>query len=255
MKNPQWDLQPAVTQLSPEEKNQLVNLLSRVGWQKTGKEIFEAIMFPIFPATQSECAIVRQINSEPHVLMLYRDDEHYTGYHMLGKYILRGESYEQWVRRTVGAEAGLELVTFEFIRCFNTRPETGWVPGHQMAHFWYCEVEGEPTNGKFYPLTAIPDDTLGHHKKYVDCLRAFLLRRTMMKVGIFFDGVARAREWHWLCVAYNPVSMKLLEIPGPMEFQTLGEAEAMVRDRFYVGDYVGLVLFDDMGQEIYRSFA
>ncbi|GEM_PF-6733640 len=236
MKHPMWDEQPAVTQLLPEEQQQLLGLLKKVGWQRTGKDIFEAIMFAIFPAVPSECAIVRTINHEPHVLMWFRDDD-YTGHHMPGKYILRGEDDEAWVKRTIASETGLKLVNFEFIRRFSTRPETGWVPGQQMNHFWYCEVEGEPTNGTFYPLTAIPDDTLGHHRKYVDCLRAFLLRREGMRKGLIrFDGLHRASEWRWLAQIYD-------ELRGKnwfCEFASFDEALAQNPT----------CLYDDQGQQI-----
>lgn len=199
MKHPQWDLQPAVTDFTDEEQKEFLRLVKKLGWQRTGKDNFEAIMFSIFPAVPSEQAVVCNINGVDHVLMWHRDDEHYKGWHMPGGYLLRGESDFDWCARVLKKENGLELKKIDFIRRFNTRPDTGWVPGQQMAHFWLCEVEGEPTNGKFYPLTALPENTLGHHRKYVDCLRAFLMRReTMQKNGIWYDGQYRAPEWKWL---------------------------------------------------------
>lgn len=251
MKHPQWDLQPAVTQLSPEQQWQLVEDLKKVGWQRTGKDIFEAILFPIFPAVPSECAIVREINQKPHVLLWHRDDEFYKGYHMPGKYLLRGEDDESWIRRTISTETGLTLKRFEFIRRFNTRPETGWVPGQQIAHFWYCEVEGEPINGKFYPLTVLPEDTLGHHKKYVEYLRAFLMRReTMRTKGIWHDGRHHASEWKWVCARtlFFPESNESYN--DRHEFDSFDEALTGLQELKKLKAALPYHLFDDLGQQI-----
>lgn len=235
-KYPQWDLQPAVTQLLTEQQQHLIEKLKQVGWQKTGKEIFETIMFSIFPAVPSEQAVVREVDGLYHVLMWHRDDEYYKGWHMPGGYLLRGENDFEWCARVLRKESGLELKKLEFIRRFNTRPETGWVPGQQMAHFFLCVVEGEPTVGKFYPLTALPENTLGHHRKYVDCLKAFFIRRNTMKMrGIWWDGEHRASEWKWLVVRGA----------RDTEFDTLDSAlEYCVR---MAGP---CVLYDDEGREI-----
>lgn len=248
MRHPQWDLQPAVTKLLPEQQQHLIEMLKQVGWQKTGKDIFEAILFPLFPAVASECGIVRVIDNVPHVLLWYREDEYYKGHHMPGKYLLRGEDDESWIRHTISNETGLTLKQYQFIRRFNTRPETGWVPGQQIAHFWYCEVEGEPSNGKFYPLIALPEDTLGHHKKYVEYLRAFFMRRnTMRKVGIRHDGKQCASEWRWLCYVLHSSEP---DPPGIVEYDTLDEALNRCNE-WRVEDGGNIVhLYDDMGQQI-----
>lgn len=245
-KNKRWDLQPAITQLLPEQQEHLIKMLEQVGWQKTGKEIFEAIMFGIFPAVPSECAIVREINGVPHVLMWYRNDNDYTGHHMPGKYMIRGQSDEEHVRYTLLNETGLTLRKMEFIRRFNTRPDTGWVSGQQIAQFWYCQADGEPIKGTFYPLTALPEDTLGHHRKYIDCLRAFLLRReTMRQSGICNDGMYVAPEWGWLVVASE--KWKKIE----RIFYTLHDALDYVEVCKNHGSFA--TLFDDLGQEICRT--
>lgn len=259
MKHLQWDTQPAVTQLSSEpSKEQLLEILKKVewkpqklflelvkqvGWQRTGTEIFESF-FPILPFVPSEQAIVRIINNEPHVLMWYRSDPNYTGYHMPGGYLLKGENNFEWCARVLKKETGLGLQKIELIRTFNTRPETGWVPNQQMAHFWLCTVEGEPTRGQFFPVTQLPEDTLGHHKKYVEYLRAFFLRReTMKRNGIWNDGLYFAPEWKWLVVGETPKWGKSEGV-----FNKLDEALACVENFRNVG--LSAVLSDDLGHEI-----
>lgn len=195
-------MRPEVTALTDEEREIYLKLQAKVGWKRTGTDVFESF-FPILPMVPSELAVVREIDGVKHVLMWRRKDAHYDGWHMPGGYILLGESDHEWIKRVFKKEVNLRLTHFQFIRRFNTRPDTDWVPNHQMAHFFLCEVEGEPTNGKFFPLDKPPEDTLGHHKHYVDCLRAHLMRmETMRKTGIKFDFMECAPDWQWRCVWY-----------------------------------------------------
>lgn len=194
-------MQPEVTDLTTEERAEYLRLQKKVGWRRTGTDVFESF-FPILPMVPSEQAVVRMIDDVPCVLMWHRSDEHYIGWHMPGGYMLLGETDWQWCERVLKKEADLKLTKVQFIRRFNTRPETGFVPNHQMAHFFLCEAEGEPTKGKFFPLTAIPEDTLGHHKYYIDCLRAHLMRmETMRERGIRSDYDDKAPQWKWKTVA------------------------------------------------------
>ncbi|MEK7576479.1 MAG: NUDIX domain-containing protein [Patescibacteria group bacterium] len=180
-------MQVGVTDLSVEERAEYLRLQKKVGWRRTGTDVFESF-FSILPMVPGELAVVRKIDDVDSILMWHRSDEHYTGWHMPGGYLLLGESDEEWVRRVLKKETSLELGHFYQIRTFNTPPSTGWVPNHQMAHFFLCETEGEPTNGKFFPLAELPEDTLGHHKKYIEWLRAYVMRtETMCEHGIRYD--------------------------------------------------------------------
>ncbi|MSR76512.1 MAG: hypothetical protein EXS68_02875 [Candidatus Ryanbacteria bacterium] len=173
--------------------------------------------------------------------MWHRKDPHYEGYHMVGGYILRGESDEEWLTRCIKKEVNLTLKAFWHIRDFNTRPETGWVPNHQMARFFVCEVEGEPSVGTWFPLDKIPDDTLGHHKKYADCLRAYFMRMdTMREKGIRHDYCNKAPEWKWLVNSLDTLDGQVSLIP----FDSLDEAVKCMRANR------SAFLVDDQGLQI-----
>jgi hypothetical protein len=165
--------------------------------------------------------------------------------HFPGGYPLVGESDKQWITRVLEKEVGVRVIDYQFVRRFNTRPETGWVKNHQMANMFLCEVEGEPTKGEYVPLDSPPEKLLGHHKKYVDCVRAFLLRReTMCDHGIRWDGYYRATEWKWVCATYDELRSKRFY----HEVDTLDEALAYL----YSNGEKGRLnhLFDDQGQQI-----
>lgn len=190
-KLPKLKKNPPVTELTPAETQIAIKLLSRVGWQRTGTDLFEAI-WHVVPMALSEQVVVRKIMGEWHVLMWRRpeNDRNYPPFlHMLGGYPLVGETDMEWVGRVLQKETNLTLIHHYFMRRINMRPLTGWVPNHQLANMFFCEVEGEPTKGTWVPLGNVPEDTLGHHKYYAQLVRAHLMRLDTMRKhgGITYD--------------------------------------------------------------------
>lgn len=165
-----WDAQPEETAFTLEEEEQFLRLTKKLGWKCAGKNVFEAF-FPVFPFALCELAVVREINGISHVLLWYRDDEYYKGWHIPGGYILRGEQPEETIRRVLMKETGLTLQKAEFMRYFNAYPSNAPVPNHQVALLFLCAAKGEPRQGTFYPLDAVPSDTLSHHKEYLKFLK------------------------------------------------------------------------------------
>lgn len=243
-------MQPEVTELTDEERRIYLKLQAKVGCRRTGTDIFESF-FQILPMVACELAVVRKIRGVEHVFMWRRKDVHYDGWHMPGGYLFVGESDEEWIQRVLKKEANLGLENFHFIRPFNLRPETGWVPNHPMAHFFLCRVEGEPSVGQFfpvYPVASIPDDTLGHHKKYVDCLRAHFMRmETMYGHGIHYDYLTKAPEWKWR-LAFADL-MDYLPTHDFQNFDSLDSALEVYHD-CKKPDIDNVGLYDDQGLQI-----
>ena len=197
-------MQPEVTEFTEEEEKEYLRLQKKVGWRRTGTKIFESF-FPILTMAVCELAVVRKIDGVDNVLMWRRKDEHYEGWHMPGGYVLVGESDEEWIKRVLAKETRLALKFHFFIRRFNINRTCGII-NHFIANFFLCEVEGEPSGGRFFPLTEVPDDTLENHKLYVEHLRAYLLRQKTMrrsKRGITMDGLQNAPEGRWRVVYTN----------------------------------------------------
>lgn len=251
--NEAWTQQPEVTELTPEELEQYLALQKKVGWRRTGTPAFES-NFSIWPFTPSEQALVRERDGVKEVLMWRRKDAYYEGWHMAGGYIIRGESDDEWVNRVIKKETDLTLRRFFPIRRFNTRPETGWVPNHQMAVFFVCEVEGEPSVGKFFPIypkPEIPDDVLGHHVKYLDCLRAHFMRMKAQREGnICWDYVEKASQWRWRVV------LRDFELDGEY-FKSCGDHGSLDTAVKVLADHRGssqeprnFFLVDDQGLQI-----
>ena len=197
------------------------------------------------PLAMAVLAIVRTIDEVRRVYMMYQDDEHYRGWSMPGGCLVCGEDDWEWVGRVLKNGSGTQLSSHHKIRTFNTRPRTGWVPNHQVATFFWCDVVGDSIRGAFFPLTAIPEDALGHHKKYVDCLRAHIIRKETMRTGgIWFDQLQRAPEWHW-----RITWMKGNQFNALIDLPTLDRALEELVQRQESSPY-RLNLFDDQGEQI-----
>ncbi len=242
--NEAWTQQPEVTQFTPEQQATFLELVGRLGRKRTGGPNFKALG-KVIPQVANELAVHRVIDGVDHGLMWYRDDEEYVGWHIPGGYILEDESDEEWIRRVLRKESGLELISYDIIRRFNNRRSTGWVPNHQMSIMFWCKTKGEPSNGMFFPLTSVPQDTLGHHVFFVQCMRAHLLRQeTMREKGIRHDYIHKAPQWQWMLVSLDTLD----GWETCTQFNSLDEAVARCREAEENGGAVYLV--DDQGLQI-----
>ncbi|MEK7643496.1 MAG: NUDIX domain-containing protein [Patescibacteria group bacterium] len=240
--------QPEVTTLSPDETTKYLELQRKVGWRKAGTLVFES-GFPIHPYVSCEIAIVRRMLDTDCIFMWFREDAHYRGWHMPGGYLIRGESHEEWIRRVLAKETAFTLRSYHEIRTFSARPSTGWVPNHQMAHFFLCDVDGDSPEGNFFPLTKLPDNTLEHHRKYVEYLRAHLLRINVMREGgVYFDYCQQAPEWQWR-IARGGFAAQDTLFQAIRDYQTFDAALAALQS-YSDGVGVPFILFDDQGLEV-----
>lgn len=239
--------QPETTQLTEDKVNELVELLKGVGYKRSGTRIFEA-MWPIFPLICSEQAVVRLFDNVPHVLLWYRKDRHFRGWHMPGGYLLRGENDWEWCERVLRKEVGLVLKTLELIRRFNVRPRTakGEEPTHLIANFFLCTVEGESTKGRFFPLDHLPKGVLRQHKIYIQHLRVHLMRRkTMRAVGIRYDGLDQAPENQWLVMIMYDDGARRQGV-----YASLDKAIEASRNLVSTSNQCSTFILDDRGYQI-----
>lgn len=235
---------------SPEAEMRAIEALKEVRPVMSGA-MFRAF-WPILPTVPLELAVMRQINGVWCVLMFYRKDQDYTGWHMSGGYVWQSEqSDEETAKRILKREVGLVPKNLYFVRNFNTGPETGWVPNRQMTRLYVCEADGEPTVGKFFPLDQLPVETIGSHIMMIDHLKAHLLRtETMRREGITLDGQRKAPKGRWLVKRFPAAGDERREhqmgVHVPLE-ETLGTfAEAIE----FMQKLDLARLFDDEGRQI-----
>lgn len=117
-------------------------------------------------AGSAELIIVR----DNKVLLTYRKDDYWDGWHTPGGYIGPGESWKDTASRVAQRELGCGVTFDRYLRSFNQtdNPRTP-----DISNLILCRPEGEPKTGKWF--NAMPDNILAHHKKFwpviEQCLR------------------------------------------------------------------------------------
>jgi ADP-ribose pyrophosphatase YjhB (NUDIX family) len=105
------------------------------------------------------------------VLLIYRDDHEYRGWHMPGTVIRDNESVDGAITRLLDSE----------VQAVVSKPESlGWteVPRelngvrHEISLLHFCRLQGPYTGpGRFFFANRLPADTLRHHKILIPMMR------------------------------------------------------------------------------------
>jgi colanic acid biosynthesis protein WcaH len=118
--------------------------------------VFEALCkLVVFPATE-----VVIINDRREILLTFRNDKWWKGWHVPGGLLRFGETFEQRLKQVVKNELGAELKSFKFLFVENYKLEKR---GHTMGNFFLCELKGKPKVGQFFKTP--PKDTIDQHRK------------------------------------------------------------------------------------------
>lgn len=148
--------------LDQHEAEQLVKLLAKMEWPLP-QEVFHALMAKVV-SVPIELAV---FNEDYQVLMIWRDDWEFKGWHMPGTVLRDTEDVAGALKRLIKGEVG-DVVTstprplpwLEFGREGSTR--------HEISLPHLCSLKGlYKGRGKFFDPRALPSDTLEHHKTLV----------------------------------------------------------------------------------------
>ena len=93
--------------LTAQENFQLVKLLDKLEWPVT-PEVFDALCVN-FVTSPIELAVIRRGEKEQEVLMIYREDKFFNGWHIPGSVILPGRTIELVLSALVRREVGIEI--------------------------------------------------------------------------------------------------------------------------------------------------
>ncbi len=170
--------------LTREQELRCAELLRQLTYPTKTTELFEAILNRVVTSA-FELAVLRPTGNVlcPEVLLIWRKDKHFKGWHMPGTMILGDNSLEDVFTRLVDREIGLSLERPpRFVHRFFTPKGTG--PGDNprgteigLLHLSYVVPKAfaeEPRQGDFFLLTHIPKDTLEHHKRMIMYLESEL---------------------------------------------------------------------------------
>ncbi len=128
-------------------------------------EIFLAISkMVVFTA----CEIV-VVNEKKEILLCWRNDRWWTGWHFPGGLLRFGEKFEQRLKKTAVAELGVKLLSSKFLFPVNYPVSKR---GQDVGLIFLCKVSGQPKSGKFFKSP--PKDLIFEHKKVWKNLQQYL---------------------------------------------------------------------------------
>ncbi len=161
--------------LTTAEEITLIELLGKMKWP-ISKDVFHALMPKVVSVPLELCTL----DQEGRVLMIHRTDPEYTGYHMPGTVLRDNEDVPTALTRLIHEElSGSPVATPKNIGWVEVKRGTGEGEDqgrHQISLLYLTHIEGAYRGkGEFFPLDAIPDDTLSHHKMLAEKFRQYIL--------------------------------------------------------------------------------
>lgn len=143
--------------LKTEEIEKLASLLRKIPHPEKGlpQEVFRALT-RIVPFCACELVVK---NSQGEMLLTWRHDEWWKGWHFPGGLMRFGESFGESLRRTVKRELGVKLKKFQFLFPinYNRGPR-----GHGVSLVFLCKLSGTPKDGRYF--AKMPKNLITIHK-------------------------------------------------------------------------------------------
>lgn len=141
--------------LNKRELQTLARLLKKMpGVPHIPKELFLSVMRKNVPVT-IELAIVRG----KRIMLAYRHDPYFTGWHFPGSFMIPRETFVEAVRRTAFGELGLKIQASRLIKISNASTNKRF---HFVSLFFLCSTSGKPKNGKWF--STCPTNIIPEHK-------------------------------------------------------------------------------------------
>ena len=143
--------------LKEKELEQLVGLLGKIDNPQNGLPlpVFESLC-RLVPFVACELIIM---NDKNQILLTWREDEFWKGWHFPGGLMRYRESVDERVRKTALDEVGVGIESYEFLGfedCHNS------LRGPVMSLLFICHIKEDPKCGKFF--NSMPADIIESHK-------------------------------------------------------------------------------------------
>ncbi len=127
-----------------------------------GTELFEAVI-TIVPQPCVEALVVDSLENPSKILLIWREDKHYRGWHFPGSFIRLGESFQNALDRVISRELGVGIKRFKNTEvnysCLDSR-------GHTVGNVFLVELNNAPTKS-YQWFNNAPEDLLEHHKRFL----------------------------------------------------------------------------------------
>lgn len=150
------------TTLSKKEITTLVRLLGKLRWP---------VPYPVFLAICKSIPIIAidvAIMPNPkHILLTYRNDDFYKGWHIPGSILRYHDSIEKAQKRVTSGELGFITSPMYFATYFylDDHREQG------IALLFVAKPKGKPKDGKYFLLTKMPKEFLKAQQPEINYLK------------------------------------------------------------------------------------
>lgn len=162
--------------LTSNEAAELVRLLNKMTWP-VPRNVFNALCENLIMSA-IELAVIRRKKLGFELLMFYREDEYFKGWHMPGTIMQPGETELSALKRLIASEIKQKVSKPEAVGRMNFLKGSGpgqYKRGQVYATFFTASFHGNYTgDGTFFPLNKIPKDTLSGHKMMIKKIRDVL---------------------------------------------------------------------------------
>ncbi len=119
-----------------------------------------------------ELCVLRKQKGEWQVLLIYRQDKFFKGWHMPGSLLMPGETIVQVFKRLSHDEIGVAITKPKFV----TINEHFTRRGYEISLVHTCHLVGKGIpQGKFFSLDKPPSTTLSTHKEMIRAVRRTLV--------------------------------------------------------------------------------
>lgn len=143
--------------LTELESQQLAQLMGKIEWP-VALPVFEA-WCNNFITNPIELGVLK----DDGILMLYRKDRFFDGWHIPGSVLIPGSRVSQVLDRLVRNEVGAKVSEPEFVSWIEIPKEIN-PRGQELSLLFTCFIlEDYFKEGQFFPLSSPPKNILPHH--------------------------------------------------------------------------------------------
>lgn len=159
--------------LTQEEWVQWTNLTKRIKFinGKIPLEAFYAFC-ESFISPVVDVIPYRVVNNEIEILLIYRKDKYYDGFHIPGSIIVPGKTSDETLDIVIGKELGnkADIGGKHFIKILNTMKGSGVgfdERGQDLKLLYACEVRGEVLEGDWFSKNNLPTNIIPEHQQVI----------------------------------------------------------------------------------------
>lgn len=147
-----------LSMLSKKDVKDLNRIIGKIKSPEKGlkQEVFDALC-PV--TTHVACELVI-MNRAREVLLTWRKDGLWQGWHFSGGLLRFKESFFNRLKITARQELGVKLLSAKFLFPLNY---TNSARGHDVSYVFLCRIKGKPKDGKWFK--AMPKNIIFEHKK------------------------------------------------------------------------------------------